>query len=95
MVNTLRYGSTSRVSVIDRLRPFKRTSNGEVEGRPEAPDQAPRSHNLFRARGVDIQAVHGPLQGLLGGSFTDVDNGSHRTQFGVDRCLLGVLLVTY
>src|SRR5215469_12352054 len=38
----------------------------KLRGRPEAPDQAPRAHNLFRARGADTQAVHGPLQRLLG-----------------------------
>jgi hypothetical protein len=27
--------------------------------------QAPRAHNLFRARGADIQAVHGPLQRIV------------------------------
>ena len=37
-------------------------------GRPDALDQAPRAHNLFRARGAGIQAVHGPLQRLLGAS---------------------------
>jgi hypothetical protein len=37
----------------------------KLRGRPEAPDQAPRAHNLFRARGADTQAVHGPLQRLL------------------------------
>ena len=39
----------------------------KLRGRPEAPDQAPRAHNLFRARGADTQTVHGPLQRLLGG----------------------------
>src|SRR5262249_39940730 len=37
----------------------------KLRGRPEAPDQAPRAHNLSRARGADMQAVHGPLQRLL------------------------------
>ena len=37
----------------------------KLRGRTEAPDQAPRAHNLSRARGADIQAVHGPLQRLL------------------------------
>jgi hypothetical protein len=37
----------------------------KLRGRPEAPDQAPRAHNLHRARGADTQAVHGPLQRLL------------------------------
>jgi hypothetical protein len=40
----------------------------KLRGRPEAPDQAPRAHNLFRARGADTQAVHGPLQRLLDGN---------------------------
>jgi len=39
-----------------------------VRGRPEAPDQAPRVHKLFRTRDVEIKAVHGPLQRLLGTS---------------------------
>jgi len=37
----------------------------KLRGRPEALDQASRAHNVFRARGADIQAVHGPLQRLL------------------------------
>jgi hypothetical protein len=37
----------------------------KLRGRPEAPDQAPRAHNLFRARGATTQTVHGPLQRLL------------------------------
>src|SRR5215470_14121137 len=37
----------------------------KLRGRPRAPNQAPRAHNLFSARGADIQAVHGPLQRLL------------------------------
>ena len=39
----------------------------KLRGRPEALDQAPRAHNLSRARGGDTQTVHGPLQRLLGG----------------------------
>jgi hypothetical protein len=38
----------------------------KLSGRLEAHDQAPRAHNLFSARGADTQAVHGPLQRLLG-----------------------------
>jgi hypothetical protein len=38
----------------------------KLRGCPEAPDQAPRAHNLSRARGADTQTVHGPLQRLLG-----------------------------
>ena len=30
------------------------------------PDQAPRAHTVFRARGADTQTVHGPLQRFLG-----------------------------
>jgi hypothetical protein len=37
----------------------------KLRGRPEAPNQATRAHNLFRARGADTQVVHGPLQRLL------------------------------
>src|SRR6516164_2709786 len=37
----------------------------KLRGRPEAPDQAPRAHNVFSARGADTKAVHGPLQRLL------------------------------
>ena len=40
----------------------------ELRGRPEAPNQAPRAHNLFPARGADTQTVHGPLQRLLDGT---------------------------
>ena len=42
----------------------------KLRGRPEAPVQAPRAHNLSRARGADIQTVHGPLQRLLDGITT-------------------------
>jgi hypothetical protein len=38
----------------------------KLRGRPEAPDQAPPAHNFSPARGADTQAVHGPLQRLLG-----------------------------
>src|SRR5215469_5721134 len=41
----------------------------KLRGRPEAPDQAPRAHNLFNARGADTQTVHGPLQRLLDGPY--------------------------
>ena len=34
----------------------------KLRGRPEAPDQAPRAHSVFSARGADTRAVHGPLQ---------------------------------
>jgi hypothetical protein len=37
----------------------------KLRGRPGARDQAPRAHNVFRARDADIQADHGPLQRLL------------------------------
>ena len=37
----------------------------KLRGRPEAPDQAPRAHTVFSARGADMQAGHGPLQRLL------------------------------
>jgi hypothetical protein len=37
----------------------------KLRGRPEAPDQASRAHNLFRARGAQPLTVHGPLQRLL------------------------------
>src|SRR6516165_3390401 len=37
----------------------------KLRGRPEAPDQAPRAHTVFSARGADTEAVHGPLQRLL------------------------------
>jgi hypothetical protein len=37
----------------------------KLRGRPEAADQAPRAHNLFRARGAQPPTVHGPLQRLL------------------------------
>ena len=40
-------------------------SNGEVEGPPKSARSEPRVHNLFRARGAAMQAVHGPLQRLL------------------------------
>ena len=45
----------------------KATSNGEVEGRPEAPIKR-RGRTLSpRARGAYPPTVHGPLQRLLGG----------------------------
>ena len=37
----------------------------KLRGRPEEPDQTPRAHNVFRARGADTQTAHGPLQRLL------------------------------
>jgi hypothetical protein len=37
----------------------------KLRGRPEAPDEAPRAHTVFSARGADTEAVHGPLQRLL------------------------------
>ena len=37
----------------------------KLSGRPKAPDQAPRVHNLFRAGGAITQVVHGPPQRLL------------------------------
>jgi len=43
-------------------------------GRPEAPEQATRVHNLFRARGADMQAGHGPLQRLLDGAKVKYDH---------------------
>jgi hypothetical protein len=43
-----------------------RTLTVKLRGRPEAPDRAPRAHNLSRARGANTPAVHGPLQRLLG-----------------------------
>jgi hypothetical protein len=42
----------------------------KLRGRPEAPDQAPRAHTVFSARGADKQAVHGPLQRLLDGALS-------------------------
>src|SRR5262249_27370521 len=42
----------------------------KLRGRPEAANQAPRAHNLARARGADIQTVHGPLQRLLDGAIS-------------------------
>jgi hypothetical protein len=55
----------------------------KLRGRPEAPDQAPRAHNLSRARGADTQAVHGPLQRLLGASDTTASRPKFRGQLGV------------
>jgi len=43
-----------------------RTLTVKLSGRPEAPDQAPWAHTVFSARGAITQAVHGPLQRLLG-----------------------------
>ena len=39
--------------------------------RPEAADQAPRVHNLLRARGAQPSTVHGPLQRLSGARVPD------------------------
>ena len=45
---------------------YPRCLTVKLRGRPGTPDQAPRAHNFLRARGSDTQAVHGPLQRLLG-----------------------------
>src|SRR6516165_6773712 len=49
----------------------------KLRDRPEALDQAPRVHNLSRARGADTPAVHDPLQRLLGG--IDISHGNKQT----------------
>src|SRR5215469_13600216 len=52
---------------IPVMRPtVSRALTVKLRGRPKAPDQAPRAHNVFSACGADTQAVHGPLQRLLG-----------------------------
>jgi hypothetical protein len=44
---------------------------------PEAPDQAPPAHTVFRAGGADTLAVHGPLQRLLGVAVPRVRSQDH------------------
>ena len=61
-----------------------RTLTVKLRGRPEAPDQAPRAHNLFRARGAEPEAHHGPLQRLLGVRRT-IPNAHLRSNPGVSQ----------
>jgi hypothetical protein len=60
----------------------------KLRGRPEAPDQAPRAHNLFYARGAITPAVHGPLQRLLDGHSERTAEVSHPDQLPRDGFIL-------
>src|SRR5215831_18858064 len=55
--------SENEVGWLPQSQPWRLTV--KLRGRPEVPDQAPRAHTVFSARGADIQTVHGPLQRLL------------------------------
>jgi len=48
----------------------------KLRGRPEALDQAPPAHTVFGAGGADTEAVHGPLQRLLGDRLEALIKGS-------------------
>jgi len=61
----------------------------KLRGRPEAPDQAPRAHNVSRARGADTQTVHGPLQRLLDSSGVSRSKESIRGSLGFGKTLAG------
>src|SRR5215475_88811 len=69
-LSRMRSSKRQRTALKEALRVCSRSDDMcaltvKLRGRPEAPDQAPRAHTVFSARGADIQTVHGPLQRLL------------------------------
>ena len=51
---------------------LQRNLTVKLRGRPEAPNQAPLAHNLFRAPSADTQAVHGPSNDEMDSSWMAV-----------------------